>query len=212
MKFLSTINLIHPTKPLLVFDADSVLLDWCRGFTSFLNSKGICTKHVKHLLGTTQHIPTPEITQIDCKQINRSLMSEFAGTDWLERLPVFQEEAINYLRELSNEYNIVVLTCIGETDDIVEKRTKNLVDLYGDIFSGIICINYGCSKEDYLKALHDEHGVSAFVDDRLSHINESISAGITPILFSRGVEECNEATNDEYMVMSCWTEINTHLS
>ena len=211
MEFLSTIVLRHIDKPLLVFDADSVLLDWCRGFTWFLQKQGICTKHVEHLLGTTQFIPTEDITKIDCKKTNKELMAAFSDTDSLATLPVFQKESVHYLQELSKHYNIVVLTCIGETDDIVSKRTKNLVDLYGDIFSGIVCINYGTSKESYLDALHKEHGVEAFVDDRLNHINEARSAGIKGILFSRGVEDV-VAANDEYTVMNCWTEIHNHLN
>jgi hypothetical protein len=209
--FLNTIVLRIEGKPMLVLDSDSVLLDWCKGFTSFLKEQGICTAHVEHLMGTTTFIPTPEITKILCKQANKDLMAQFNETDWLTKLPVFQQEAVVHLQDLAKHYNIVVLTCIGETDDIIEKRTQNLIDIYGDIFSGIICINYGTSKELYLEELHKTYGVTTFVDDRLNHINESISAGVTPILFERGVSEPIEK-NEEFHVMSCWSQIHKHLT
>ena len=210
MIFLEKIKLKNPNLPILVFDGDSVLLDWSQGFTDFLKSKGFSTDHYQHILGTTEFIPTEVMTKIDCKVENKKLMSEFADSNFLGDLPTFQEGSKEYIEELSKHYNIVVLSCIGETQEIINKRTDNLINLYGDIFSGIICINYGTSKESYLKALNAKFGVKAFVDDRIGHIQESLKAGVEAILYSRGVENIFKEQN-EFMVLECWSEIHKHL-
>lgn len=210
MDFLKTIKLKRINKPVLVLDGDSVILDWFGGFTSFLNEKGICTKHVEHFHGTTNFIPTEQITGISCKKISQSLMNEFSNTDWLERLPTFQKGTDKHLHELEKHYNIVVLTCIGESEEIKNKRIKNLKSLYGDIFSGIICINYNTSKEKHLSVLQKNFNVKAFIDDRIGHIEEAIRAGVNPILFSRGSKE--EPTPEDFLILKCWSEISHHLN
>ncbi len=198
-------------KPVLVFDADSVLIDWCFGFFSFLNSIGYCTNHVDHLLGKTEFIPTNEITKIDCKITNKELSKKFADTDWLTRLPLFQEDGHIHLNKLTEKYDIVVLTCIGETEDIISKRKQNLIDLFGDIFLDIICINYGKSKEPYLKELAAKYNVVGFTDDKEAHIEESIQAGVKPLLFSRGVDKC-PIQEEKYTVISCLSEVEKHVA
>ena len=199
------------TKPVLVFDVDSVLLDWCFGFFSFLREEGYCTRHVDHLLGKTEFIPTNQITKIDCKDTNRQLAKKFSDTDWLTRLPLFQEDGVEHVQSLTDKYDIVVLTCIGETEDIINKRTQNLIEHFGDIFLEIICIDYGKSKEHHLRELSSKYNVVGFTDDKESHLEESIRAGVKPLLFSRGVEVSTEA-QEKYTVISCLSEVELNVA
>lgn len=210
MNLLQNVILKNPELPVLTFDGDSVLLDWCKSFVSFLNQKGYNTDHISHKIGTTEFIPIEVITKLECKKTNKSLINEYKESDFLSKLEVFQDGAVEVLKELSKHYNIVVLTCIGETDEIVNKRTKNLVDLYGDIFSGIICINYGTSKEKHLSALNEKYNVEAFIDDRIGHIEESIKAGVKAILFTRGIEHKSNSS-DQFVAIDCLHKINKYL-
>lgn len=193
-------------KPVIITDVDSVLLDWVGGFADFLKSKGICTEHIKQHLGTTLFIPTYKITQIDCENTNKLLVKEFSKSNFLKNLEAFQKDSIQHIKELSVDFDFAALTCISKNKKIKRDRTLNLQNIYGDIFIDVICIGYGQSKEPHLISLKEKHNVFGFIDDRMKHIEESISAGIKPILFSRGVDNVT-CPNNSFTNMTCWSEI-----
>jgi hypothetical protein len=197
-------------KPLLITDVDSVLLDWLRGFINFLNIKGICTKHVDHHLGTTMFIKPNIITNIKCESTNNELFNEFMSGQYIQELQPLQKGTPIHMRELSKHFEIVALTCIGTEKSLVEKRNLNLINVYCDIFKEIICLDFGVSKEPYLKHFNDNYNVHSFIDDRIDHISESISAGIPPILFARGVTP-DTLNNSNFRTMSCFEKIKNIL-
>ena len=69
------------------------------------------------------------------------------------RLVYVQKEAIEYINNIKQEYDIVAITCLGTEEDQKNKRTNNLVNHYGEVFSDVICIPVRHSKEEYLKKL-----------------------------------------------------------
>lgn len=193
-------------KQMIVFDADSVLLDWFLGFVTFLMERNHSTDHVKQFIGTTQFVPIEEMTQVDCEEYNKQLLKEFAKSGHLSNLNHFQENASVILEALSKDYYIAVVTCIGRTDDLIKQRNENLIKRYGDIFERIICLNFGESKEQSLRELNDEFDVVLFIDDRIKHLEEAAAVGITPALMSRGVDVCPIETGN-FHVISCLSEI-----
>lgn len=199
------------TKPVIVTDVDAVLLDWLKGFTLFLNSKDINTDHIQPFIGTTKFIETPLITKIDCEQTNSLLLREFSKSVFLKNLESFQQDSAQHLKELSKDFDFIALSCISKNGKIKKERTLNLQKNYGDIFLDVLCIGYGQSKEPYLAKLKESYNVCAFVDDRMKHIQESISAGVDPILFSRGVDLITPE-DKSFVNLNCWSNVKTHIN
>ena len=198
-------------KPLIVFDADSVLLDWFRGFVAFLKGKGFCVAHLNQYIGTTQFVPTEVMTKNSCKAFNKNIMAEFAQSGVLSALNMFQKDGNVILSKLAKDYDFAVVTCIGETEDLIRQRKENLTNLYGDIFLDVLCINYGKSKENSLRKLAETRNIVAFVDDREKHLEEALLVGgIQPILMSRGVSVTSE-TLAKYSVISCLGEVESQI-
>lgn len=198
-------------KPLIVFDADSVLLDWFKGFLEFLKSEGYCVKHVEKYLGTTQFVPIEEITLIHCSDENKKLLEKFAESGILSRLDCFQKDAVEILKDLNKDYDFAVVTCIGETEELINQRKTNLTERHGDVFVDICCINYGKSKEDSLRELSKTREIALYIDDRAKHLDEALAVGIKPALMSRGVNVC-DSTKSKYSVISCLKEVRNLIS
>ena len=195
-------------KPVIVTDVDSVLLDWLQGFAMFLqNEKDIDVKHVKKFFGTSNFIDIPEITSIPCLDTNKLLVKEYGKSKYIEELKAFQEDSKQHILELHKEVDFIALSCISKNRQIINKRKRNLQSVYGDIFKDVICIGFGQSKEFDLIRLKEQENVITFIDDREKHIKESISAGIKPILFKRGLENIEHCPENSYNVKTCWSDI-----
>jgi FMN phosphatase YigB (HAD superfamily) len=199
-------------KPVIITDVDNVLLDWLEGFTRFLEKeKNIDVSHIKQHLGTTAFIDSQDITKIACLETNKLLIREYGKSNYLEELNAFQEDAAIHINELHKEFDFIALTCLSKNKKTINKRKRNLQNVYGNVFKDVICIGFGQSKEPDLFKLKQTENVVTFIDDREQHIKESISAGIKPILFSRGVENPLHCVNDTFQTKKCWTEIKEHL-
>jgi len=194
-------------KPVIVTDVDSVLLDWLLGFTLFLQSKGFDTSHITQHLGTTNFIPIPVITKLNCAEKNKFLVKEFSKSEFIYNLPAFNKNDIIHIKELSNHFDFIALSCISKNKKMQKMRTLNLTSIYGNIFLDVLCIGYGQSKAPYLSELKKKHNVYTFVDDKISHIEESISEKIRPILFSNGVPL---AEDHRFKNLESWMQIKEH--
>lgn len=197
-------------KGLIVFDGDSVLLDFFEGFLRYLESKGYCMNHVKHLIGSTKFVPTEEITKNNCKTFNKQIMNDFASSGLLGELKLFQKDAQAILLDLHKEHELAVVTCIGTTPEIISQRNRNLINLYGDIFMDIRCINYGESKKKHLIELNAILPVLAFIDDRTKHLEEAKLAGVQPLLYSCGENACLEGS-DGFSIINSLSEIKNYI-
>lgn len=195
-------------KPVIVTDVDSVLLDWLQGFAMFLkNEKDMDIEHVKKFFGTSNFINIPEITNIPCLDTNKLLVREYGKSKYIEELKSFQEDSKQHILELNKEVDFIALSCISKNRQIINKRKRNLQNVYGEIFKDVICIGFGQSKEPDLIRLKEQENVITFIDDREKHIKESISAGIKPILFKRGIDNIEHCPENSYHVKTCWSDI-----
>ena len=207
MKSLKNIKLKLKNKPIIILDCDSVLLDWVTLFMSFLEIRGYCLNHIKNVKGTTKFTHVSEFLKNSDVKVIDAVIKDFNSGDSLEKLPPFESCTKEVVKELSLNYNLVVLSCLGSEKSEIEKRNKNLLDVFGDVFSGIICIKYGESKENYIKAINQKYDVTTFIDDRYKHIEESLHAGVKPILFFID-GDLYDMERDDFFVINSIKEIN----
>lgn len=195
-------------KPVIVTDVDSVLLDWLHGFATFLEKeKNIDVSHIKDFFGTSHFIDTTKITNISCLDTNKLLVKEYGKSQYIEELKAFQDDAKQHILQLHKEVDFIALSCLSKNRQIINKRKRNLQNVYGNIFKDVICIGFGQSKEPDLIKLKEQENIITFVDDREKHIQESISAGIKPILFKRGIDNIEYCPENSYYVKTCWADI-----
>jgi hypothetical protein len=109
--------------------------------------------------------------------------------------------------KLSEEFDVIALTCLGTGRNQKEKRISNLTECYGDVFSDVACIEVRESKEHYLKQLVKDRNVVGFVDDRLSHLQEGINVGIKPLLYVRNTEN----PKVEIKIVNCWSKVENEI-
>jgi hypothetical protein len=102
----------------------------------------------------------------------------------------------------------VAITCLGIEEDQKTKRTNNLVNHYGEVFTDVICIPVRHSKEEYLKALKQEIHVEFYVDDRIKHLQEAIDCLIKPLLYVRNTEK----PETDIPIVECWSHIEEKLN
>ncbi len=202
---------MNKQKPLIIFDADKVLLEWLGGFLSFLKDNGYCTKHVTKYVGTTEFLHTEFITKNDCKVFNKNIINQFLESGYLRNLETFQNDAVAILTELKEHYDFAVVTCIGRDEESISQRNDNLNLRYKGLFTEVVCIDFNESKEESLRYLAQQREVVAFIDDREKHLEEAIAAGIKPILMSRGLDG-KPTISDKYDVISCLSEIKPKIA
>jgi len=192
---------------IITMDVDFVLLDWVLGLKPFMEEKGISTEHLEKYAGNTYYPKLTELFLMDDEDLAIELMKEFNRSQHIENLPIFQDEAHKYLKELHDEgYDFRAVTCIGDEPIHRELRSKNLMKVYGDVFNEnkVVNIPVRTSKEPYLRELQNEGNVLMFVDDRIPHLNEALRLDIQPVLYTNDGKTTN---NKKIEIIDCLSSL-----
>lgn len=171
-------------KGVLVFDADGVLLFWLNGMIHFLREKGLPYSHLTNERNAFYSLQEIFLSEDD--ELITSLYEEFLSSPSVSKMGRFKEESLSILKELAEEYILVVLTCIGRKQHVVDFRKEEIHKLYPDCFSDIYCIELGESKQETLEFLSDVYDgqIKGFIDDRDVHVKEAVLAGISGYQYS----------------------------
>jgi hypothetical protein len=159
--------LIHPTKPLLIVDADEVLIRFMDGFARFVAERGYELRFDKFAI--FQNLYRPGETQHIDLNAGRALANDYyrAGSKYMEPVP----HAIESLRKLSRNAEVVVLT--NAPPHARGPRTHWLASHELDY---PMIINEG-PKGGVVAALAERtRGPSAFVDDLLHNLDSVAAA------------------------------------
>lgn len=193
-------------KLTILTDVDGVLLNFVKGFAEFLKSKSLFKEELDSEIQGNKYFDLKDLIILDCPIECESLINEFYSSEYVGQLKEQQEGLRNIIKSLSNEFNLICITCIGTSDHLKEQRRINLINVFGDHFEEIHCINLNDSKEEFIFDLSKRYNVFTYIDDRLKHINESINAGIKPILFTQGHKHTENS--DDFHIMDCWHQIH----
>lgn len=157
----------------LIFDCDSVLLDWEAGFAEWcyhrhgieLDATGPASYDMRSWTGRDP-------------QTNMRLVREFnASADFGELLPCIG--AVNVIMEASSlGYDILALSSCGKglTEDM---RRSNLKAVFGDVFDAIQCLPLGSPKRAALEAISKSSmgGPGIMYDDHPDQCLHALAAG-----------------------------------
>lgn len=192
-------------KTKVIFDADRVLVDWFSQIRNYAIENNLQHEHLDELLKEQRFIKPSELFQVD--EVKALLhFKKYNNSDLIRELNYQQKEAITHVRNISKNAELLVLSCLG-VDGVTEKQVKNrkenIQEIYGNVFSDFIIINFGESKEDYLREIKP----IMFVDDAEKHIIEGQNAGIQLNILYRHNEDLKKYKEKGFNAVNCFSQI-----
>lgn len=159
---------INKEKPVVVLDADGVLLVWQTHIVNFCVQKGFDTK-----LASSMHFSEKVVNPFvgSCEDPQQAIR-EYNSSKHMETLIPYPD-AIDFVRENKDKYTFVVATAMSSNVDDLLLRAKNL-KYFGDNIDAI----YGCDPTETKEELffrivddYDDENIVAFVDDQAHNLN-----------------------------------------
>ncbi len=192
-------------KTKVIFDADRVLVDWFSQIRNYAIQNNLQHEHLDELLKEQRFIKPSELFKVD--EVKALLhFKKYNNSDLIRQLNYQQKEAVTHVRNISKNAELLVLSCLG-VDGVTEKQVKNrkenLQEIYGNVFSDFIIINFGESKEDYLREIKP----IMFVDDAEKHIIEGQNAGIQLNILYRHNEDLEKYKEKGFNAVNCFSQI-----
>lgn len=170
---LSRIGTIEKER-IILSDCDGVLINWNDGFDSFMKEQGytpISNTDDQYNLAIRYNV---EETKID------SYVREFNNNSYIEYLEPLAD-SVKYVKKFTKlGFRFIIITSIGNSLKAKFYRTKNLNNIFGDIFDEIHCIKIGSSKSYELSKWA---GTGYFwIEDHMRHAEAGYEVGLKPIL------------------------------
>jgi uncharacterized HAD superfamily protein len=168
------------TKPILLLDVDGVLLNWIDGFEQFL------TKHHPHL----QHQQVQEYTNLSQKLgVDQAtvdqLVEDFHLDDVFENLEPLPGTELS-IKVLAKWFDMVAITACGTDLKIQKARSKNLTQIFGDVFSDIFCTDTFEGKAEYLKNFEPTWWIEDHVSNAVLGANYGHKALLIDAFYNQG--------------------------
>lgn len=163
-------------EKIILTDADGVLLDWNTAFDKFMSSKGhprVPETENEYKISTRHNITIHQAT---------NYIKEFNESPSVGHLSPFADsvEHVRLLSELG--FRFIVVTSISSHPNAKIYRTNNLVDLFGDVFDDIHCIEQGASKAAILMNWADTGYF--WIEDHMRQAEAGYEAGLRTILIN----------------------------
>lgn len=162
----------------ILIDCDGVILDWEKGFHSYMESLGYTKNNTNGWLES----------QYDLDQsIVRQHIRKFNQSTFIENLSPI-DDAVHYMKELKKlNYNFICITSISLDSSVQQMRIKNFDSLFDkDFFEDIIFLDTYKPKDDILK--HYANTGYWWIEDSISNATVGKNLGLRSILFNKSAE------------------------
>lgn len=160
-------------EKIILTDVDGVLLDWGNGFDQFLN------QHYKiKVKDPTQY--TAHLRWEGTREQMKTLTWHFNMSSWMRYLNPFRD-AVNVVKQLGEEgWRFVAITSMHVDSYAHKLREDNLKELFGNVWSQVICIGTGADKDEALLPWKDSGYV--WVEDKFSNAKLGADMGLDAVL------------------------------
>lgn len=163
-------------EPIIITDCDGVILDWSRGFESWLKNQGISLvpDAEKYYSIADRH----GITQKQAAELVKTYNESSAIRD-LEPFADSQE----YVKKLAGQgFRFCAVTSLSDSPEAYLNRRINLTELFGDVFLSVSCLKIGTNK--YEKLLDWKDSGYFWIEDHIEQALAGFNAGLKPILIN----------------------------
>lgn len=132
-------------EKLILTDCDGVILDWLDGFMPWMSKRGydpVIEGKVEEMYALDKKFGTPADEM-------HELVHEYNSSDAMRSLAPYKDAA-EVLPQLSERgFRFVAITSLGRQSTV--NRSKNLMDLFGNVFDEVICLPQRRCKRNVLK-------------------------------------------------------------
>ena len=134
-------------KNLVLTDIDGVMLDWEAAFHDWMESKGF----------QRNSIATYDMHVVYGQKRNhiKALITEFNNSAWMCCLKPLRDVQYGVEQLVKAGYRFGAITSLSLDPYAKELRTQNLVNLFGDVFDFVICLDTGADKDEALLPYKD---------------------------------------------------------
>ncbi len=161
---------------LILTDADGCLVHWNRAIKPFMALKGYRERsaHEDDFHLSLRYGIAPEEQW--------KLVKEFNESAWIETIESYAD-SLEYIRKLSEKgFRFIVVTSLSDKPQAKIYRTKNLHNLFGDVFDEIICLSQG--KNKYEQLLRWKDSGLFWIEDHAGQAEAGHKAGLQSILIN----------------------------
>jgi FMN phosphatase YigB (HAD superfamily) len=187
-------------EKIILTDCDGVLLQWDKGFEKFIESKG----HAR-IPGTDAEYSIA-IRHNITNGLAHSYIKEFNEGPEIEHLNAFAD-SVKYVGKLVGKgFRFIAVTSISDHPDSKIYRTRNITNLFGDIFDDVICLEMGASKAHVLMQWSDKGYF--WIEDHMRQAEAGHEAGLKTVLINHPYN--THYKTDLFPTVTCttpWKEI-----
>lgn len=160
----------------LLTDVDGVLLSWTNSFDKFASSLGYDIDPTKYLASERCNTTIEQ---------GKNLVKEFNhNKHYMANLEPLAD-SVKYVSELVEDgYIFAALTSVSDDPDIAECRSKNLKNIFGDVFIEVKCIGMGSDKSSDLCRMRDQYSSSIWVEDHPRNALKGVELDLQTFLVS----------------------------
>ena len=160
-------------EKIILTDVDGVLLDWAQGFDQFL------LQHYKiKVKDPTQY--TAHLRWEGTKEQMKALTWHFNMSAWMRYLNPLRD-SVPVVKKLGEEgWRFIAITSMHSDSYAHKLRENNLKELYGDVWSQVICLPTGGDKDEALLPWKDSGYF--WVEDKFSNAVLGADMGLKSIL------------------------------
>lgn len=163
-------------EKIILTDCDGVLVDWDTAFGRFMSERGhprIPETDTEYNINLRHNITTHRAM---------SYIKEFNESEDIAHLSPFAD-SVQHVRLLFDlGFKFIVITSISSHPNAKIYRTNNLIDLFGNVFEDIHCIEQGASKANILMNWADTGYF--WIEDHMRQAEAGYEAGLKTILIN----------------------------
>ena len=181
---------------LILADCDGVLLNWNEAFSAWMVENG-------YTLYDENEYSIGKRYRLGSDEAGHELVRLFNSSPAIGTLRPC-DGALHYVGKLHAEhgFSFTVVTCLSDNPNAAVYRTKNLKDVFGDIFEEIICLPLVDNKIGALGRWKDS-GLF-WIEDNISNAHSGYQLGLKTILLNRAY---NAASDLPFPRVTNWKEI-----
>ena len=186
----------------IITDADGVLVNWIDTFMEW----AVNEKKLKLLPEAERGYWVEAKFELEYEGQGHEYVHEFNRTERIRSLAPFRNSQ-KYVKQLANDgYEFHVITAIEDRPDIVERRTQNLRDLFGDVFHKVTCVGGTMNSGDKKPWLAEYKDTGCFwLEDSISHAVDGHDLGLETILLTHDYNVHFE--HDDIHIVHDWDEV-----
>lgn len=163
-------------EKIILTDCDGVLVKWEEAFDAFITTKGY-----KRIPNTESEYSMASRYGISMKQA-LEYIKEYNESPEIAELESFAD-SVQYVAKLANDgFRFIAVTSLSSHPDAKKHRTRNLKNLFGDVFDEVVCLEMGASKAHVLTRWADSGYF--WIEDHMRQAEAGHEVGLQTILIN----------------------------